>query len=190
MITREKLLQIMPNARTRADKFLPPLNDAMEEFEINTPKRQAAFLAQIAHESGELRYLRELASGDDYEGSRILGNTEPGDGRRFRGRGLIQTTGRKNYGLCGNALGLDLINQPELLEEIGNACRAACWFWRVGAGLNLSKKAKAAGVPAGADLNDLADQNEFEKITLAINGGLNGQSDRLKYYARAQRALA
>ena len=95
--------------------FIQPLNDTMDEFGITTPARQAAFLAQVCHESGSLHYTRELADGTAYEGRADLGNTEPGDGPRFRGRGLIQVTGRANYRACGTALNLDLIGHPEML---------------------------------------------------------------------------
>src|SRR5258707_58804 len=120
----------MPNAGHRATDFLTPLRDAMREFSIDaSPEREAAFLAQIAHESGELRYVHEIASGEAYEGRHDLGNTEAGDGVRFKGRGLIQVTGRANYAACGLALDLPLLFHPELLESPDNACRSAAWFW-------------------------------------------------------------
>jgi len=166
------LQAIMPQVNSgRASRFLAPLNAAMEEFDINTPARQAAFLAQIAHESGQLLYVLELASGNRYEGRRDLGNVFPGDGVKYKGRGLIQITGRSNYLQCGEALGLPLIDHPELLEQPENACRSAAWFW------------KSRG------LNELADAGEFERITRKINGGLTGQTDRLAFYGRAQEAL-
>lgn len=171
-MTAEELHQIMPRARSRVETFLVPLNDAMEDYDINTPRRAAAFLAQIAHESGELRYVEEIASGKAYEGRLDLGNTEPGDGVRFKGRGLIQCTGRANYEKCGAELGLDLITEPELLSEPGNAARSAAWFWR------------AHGC------NELADADNFRKITRTINGGLNGQADRLAYWEAAKEVIA
>ena len=172
MISGLELRRIMPNAGKRVAIFLEPLNAAMAEFDISlSQERECAFLAQIAHESGELRYVREIASGEQYEGRADLGNTEPGDGTKFRGRGLIQITGRSNYDACGDALGLDLLRQPELLEEPVNACRSACWFW------------KKRG------LNELADSGGFELITRRINGGLNGYADRIAYFRRAQQTL-
>lgn len=171
MITVDELEQIMPHAGGRAARFADALRRAMEEFDINTPQRQCAFLAQIAHESGQLRYVRELASGNAYEGRADLGNVCDGDGVRFKGRGLIQITGRSNYERCGRELGLDLVNQPELLEETDAACRSAAWFWQ------------------RRGLNELADADDFRAITKRINGGYNGYEDRLAFYRRAQEVL-
>jgi putative chitinase len=158
----------MPNSISRIDQWIEPLNEAMAEYEINTPLRQAAFLAQIAHESGELRYVREIASGEAYEGRADLGNTKAGDGKRFRGRGLIQVTGRANYEACGKALGLPLLDFPEMLELPTYAAKSAAWFW------------KSRG------LNELADNGSFKEITKKINGGYNGWTDRQKFYERAK----
>ncbi len=172
MITLDQLLQIMPAARGRAGAFLDGLNATMAEFDINTPARQASFLSQIGHESGQLRYVRELASGAAYEGRKDLGNTQPGDGQRFRGRGLVQITGRANYIACGAALGLDLLAEPALLERPDLACRSAGWFW------------KSHG------LNELADAGDQTRVTKRINGGTNGLADRLALFAVAKRVLA
>lgn len=174
MITLEQLKKIIPNAGPRAGVFLGPLNDAMTEAGIDTPAREAAFLAQIAHESGSLRYVREIADGKAYEGRTDLGNTQPGDGPRFKGRGLIQITGRANYRSCSLALFGDerLLDHPEQLEDVTPACRSAAWFW------------KSRG------LNALADTGAFKSITKAINGGLNGYDDRLAYFQRATGVLA
>src|SRR3990167_7409133 len=97
LITLEELQKIIPHGAARAALFIEPLNAAMQEFEITSIPRQSMFLAQIAHESGSFRYVRELASGDAYEGREDLGNNQTGDGARFRGRGFIQITGRANY---------------------------------------------------------------------------------------------
>lgn len=171
MINKEQLLKIMPNARFRIDSFLEPIQQSMQEFHINSPARQAAFLAQIAHESGELRYVKEIASGSAYEGRKDLGNTQPGDGMKYKGRGLIQITGRNNYADCGKSLGVDLITNPELLETNDLACRSAAWFW------------------ASHGLNDLADKGDFERITKRINGGTNGIKQRYAYLAMANEVL-
>jgi putative chitinase len=163
----------MPFAgQRRSATFIAPLTAAMAEFGINTPARQASFLSQIGHESGQLQYVRELASGDAYEGRRDLGNTMAGDGRRYRGRGLIQITGRANYAACGAALGLDLLGTPELLEQPMNACRSAAWFW------------KRSG------LNELADAGDQVRVTRRINGGINGLAERLALFEVAKRVLA
>jgi putative chitinase len=175
MITIDQLRKIIPYAGPRAGVFLGPLNDAMSEFGIDSPARQAAFLAQIAHESGSLRYVCEIASGVAYEGRADLGNTEPGDGVRFRGRGLIQITGRANYRACSVAMyGSEdyLLLHPEVLEEVVPACRSAAWFWQ------------------SRGLNALADSGAFRAITRVINGGFNGYADRLANFQRAKEVLS
>lgn len=147
----------------------------MALYAIDSPARQAAFLAQIGHESGGLIYVRELwgptPAQQGYEGRADLGNTEPGDGFRYRGRGLIQVTGRANYATCGAAINLPLITSPELLETPGNAAQSAAWFWN------------------SRSLNDLADIGDFNTITRRINGGLNGLQNRLALYALCKSAL-
>ncbi|WP_312440221.1 glycoside hydrolase family 19 protein [Janthinobacterium sp.] len=168
----KQLLAIMPLAGRRAGLFLAPLNAAMAQFGIDTPLRQASFLAQVAHESGQLLWLRELASGAAYEGRSDLGNVVAGDGVRFKGRGLLQITGRANYAACGVALGLDLLAAPQLLEQPGAACRSAGWFWQ------------------SRGLNRLADAGDQERITRRINGGINGLAERLALYQVARKVLA
>ena len=101
-----------------------------------------------------------------------MGNTAPGDGWKYRGRGLIQLTGKTNYQLCGEALGLDLLTQPELLEKPQHACMAAAWFW------------------SSNGLNSLADKSDIETITRRVNDGLTGLADRQAIYARALKVLA
>lgn len=175
-ITQQQLLQILPNAGQVAGVFVPVLNAAMVRYQIIGPKRAAAFIAQIGHESGQLKYVREIwgptAAQAKYEGRKDLGNTVAGDGSKFRGRGLIQITGRANYMACGEALSLDLIKQPELLEKPQHACLSAAWFW------------------ASKGLNTLADAGQFDKITQRINGGQNGAADRQTLYARALKVLS
>lgn len=161
------LAQIMPYAREKAALYAPLLDAAMREFDINTPARQASFLSQVGHESGQLRYVRELASGAAYEGRKDLGNTKPGDGVRYKGRGLIQVTGRANYTAAMMALDIDCVEHPELLEIPVNACRSAGWFWKT------------------HGLNELADAGKFERICRIINGGLNGFNDRMSLYQKA-----
>jgi predicted chitinase len=152
---------------SRLELFYPYLIRAMEEGEINTPQRIRMFLAQIGHESGQLRYVEEIASGEAYEGRRGLGNTQPGDGKIYNGRGLIQLTGRRNYALCSLALDLPLLDKPELLLLPEYACRSAVWYWQ------------------NNNLNALADAGFFKELTRRINGGTNGYADRYKLYQRA-----
>lgn len=171
MITADQLHEILPYAGARVAQFLDPLNAAMTEFGISTPGRIAAFLGQVGHESGSLAYVREIANGQGYEGRRDLGNTHPGDGPRYRGRGLLQVTGRANYDKCGQALGLDLLARPELLEQPVNAARSAAWFWQ------------AHG------LNELADVGDIHQITQVVNGGHNGEAERLAIYRKALEVL-
>ena len=170
-MTPELLQDAIPYSGARAFAFAAPLTNAMAEFGINTPQRQAAFLAQVAHESGSLRYTLEIASGDAYDGRADLGNLNPGDGRRFKGRGLLQVTGRANYAKCGAALGLDLLRAPELLEAPAGACRSAGWYWQA------------------RSLNQYADKDAFGSLTKAINGGYNGLDERCAAWRAACKAL-
>jgi putative chitinase len=147
------------------------LRGAMSEFGIDDSERRAMFLAQVGHESGQLRYVEEIASGAAYEGRLDLGNIQPGDGIKFKGRGLIQITGRHNYRECGKEFNLDLLSNPKLLSEPKLAARSAGWFWW---------KHK---------LNRFADVGDIEGCTRAVNGGLNGYKDRVMLYKRALAAL-
>jgi putative chitinase len=134
-------------------------------YHINTPLRLAHFLAQIDHESGGFKHLTELGNRayfNKYEGRKDLGNTEVGDGFRFRGRGYIQVTGRYNYLQLSKDTGIDFVNNPDLLATEVNAIVSACWFW--------SKR----------KLNALADKDDLVGITRRVNGGLNGLEDRRK----------
>ncbi len=175
-ITEQQLLQILPNAGRQAGVFVPVLNTAMNRYGIVGTARAAAFIAQVGHESGQLRYVREVwgptAQQAGYEGRADLGNTVKGDGSKYRGRGLIQITGRANYAACGESLGLDLLSKPELLELPQHAAISAAWFWSM------------------KGLNTLADQGDFVKITRRINGGLTGQADRQALYDKALEVLA
>jgi predicted chitinase len=171
-ITDAMLRDIMPNLpAAKRQLYLPYLNAAMREFQIATYLRASAFLAQLAHESAELRYFQEIASGKAYEGRKDLGNTQPGDGVKYKGHGPIQITGRANHTACGRALGLDLVNNPTLITLPPNAFRSAGWFWDT------------------RGLNALADARLFKAITKKINGGFNGLADRQKYYDRALRII-
>jgi putative chitinase len=134
------------------------------------PLRFVHFFAQLGHESGGFRYMEEIASGQAYEGRKDLGNVQPGDGRRFKGRGPIQLTGRANYREYGRRLGIDLENHPEIAALPSIGMMTACAYW------------------AAKGLNALADADDVERITRRINGGLNGFEDR-KARLKAVKAL-
>ena len=179
-----------------------PLTQACTEYDINTPARQAMFVAQCAHESDgftrlseDLRYsasrllavwpkrftpaLAELMAYNErgiaervYGGRLGNGIEGTGDGYEFRGRGLFQITGRANYRTCGRALSLDLETTPELLEVPDFAALSAGWYWD------------------SRGCNELADRDDYAAITRKINGGVNGMDDRLAWLHKARLALA
>jgi predicted chitinase len=168
----DKLIrEMMPNAGKRLDAHLPYIALALEKAAIDTPLRIAAFMAQLAHESGEYRYMEELADGSAYEGREDLGNVMPGDGVKYKGHGPIQITGRANHMVCGQALKLDLVNYPRLICLPQNGTASACWFWN------------------SRQLSKLADREWFRVTTRIINGGFNGWNDRLQYYQRNREIL-
>lgn len=194
-MTAEQLIEIMPlnwvvksgmdqQAVTKrklevANTYLPYLNEYMEAYGINTKDRQAMFIAQIAHECGELRYTREIwgptAAQKGYEGRKALGNIHAGDGKRFMGRGLIQVTGRANYAKCSQALtgtSNTFLDTPDLLSTPRYAVESACWFW------------------AEKGLNALADTGKFIAVTKKINGGTNGLAERQEYWQQAKKTLS
>lgn len=164
-------MMAMPKAGERAEKYLPYLNCFAKEFEINTPLRWVHYLAQIAHESCELKYTQEIASGKAYEGRKDLGNIRKGDGVKYKGRGLIQITGRANYTAYKKYCGYDVVSNPELLAQPFGATRSSMWYWKT------------------HGLNELADADNFLKITRKINGGTNGLESRKEYLTKAKRAL-
>lgn len=167
----EILRTAAPNATPKnIITYEPFLNEFMPRYGIDTALRQRHFLAQLLHESGGLRYVKEIATGSAYEGRKDLGNTQPGDGVRFRGRGLIQITGRDNYRRCSIALFGDdrLLIMPEILEQPEYAVKSACWFWMANS------------------LSALADRDDIVAVTKRINGGTNGLEDRKRYYERMQ----
>jgi len=167
-ITMAQLRAIAPHA---PDSALDPLNAAMAHWGISTSRRQAAFLAQVMFECNQGRDLVELDDGTRYDGRRDLGNVQPGDGPRFRGRGAIQLTGRTNYTRAAGVLGVDLVAHPEWAADLRWAYEIAGLYW------------------TWHDLNDAADDGDMEHITRAINGGLHGYQVRMEFYARAARAL-
>jgi len=181
MLTESQLRQVMPNlSPAKVALLLPHLNGAMAEYGINTMSRTAAFVSQLAHESGEFRWMEEIwgptSAQRSYEPatdlSRRLGNTQPGDGKRFKGRGPIQLTGRANYQRFGKLLGIDLVAAPERAAAPEVAFRVAALYWM------------------NRGLNELADAQNFREITRRINGGFNGLADRQRYFERAKAALA
>lgn len=178
MLTEEILKRLYPrmaaNPKTCAAIF-PHLASALAEAQVNTKLRLAAFMAQVGHESGEFKYMEEIWGPTPaqlrYEPPTTLaarlGNTQKGDGFRYKGRGPIQLTGRANYRACGTALGLPLEDHPEEGATLEVAFRIAGWFW------------------TSHRLNVLADAGDFDGITKAINGGTNGKEDRDRRYQEA-----
>lgn len=175
-LTLGQLQLCFPYAADRAPIYLDALNDAMDEFHIDSLARQSAFLAQVCHESGSLLYTLELADGRDYDITRNpelasrLGNTQPGDGPKYRGRGLIQITGRTNTEKCLKALGRDLEDRQYLEVPIG-ASRSAGWFWFT------------------HGLNEVSDLGKFWTVSKIINGGTNGLDERIQNYVRCRKVL-
>lgn len=155
----------------RIEVYTPLLNQYMHEYKICGAEREAAFLATIIHESGHFRYTREIASGAAYEGRKDLGNVMAGDGVKFKGRGLIQITGRSNYERASKALGIDFVSNPQLLEQPRYATQVSCWWW------------------ADKGLNEIADTGDFRKVTRIVNGGYTGFSDREFWYKKALEIL-
>jgi predicted chitinase len=190
MVTKEQLINGKICKSTMVELYFPFINDAFEKFKINTNSKLICFLSQVSHESGGLFYTEELASGSLYEGRKDLGNIIPGDGVKFKGRGLIQITGRYNYEKISKALGIDCINNPALLgaknstvcspEQLKNSLNSACWFWSTN-GLN-----ELADFPLNDKSYRMTEANNldpiykrFIQITKRINGGLNGIDDRI-----------
>lgn len=204
-----QLAAIMP-ACPDAESWTPALNAAMERYEITTAARMAAFLAQLAHESGQLKRLAENLNYSalrltqvwparfptvdkarlyernpeklaDYVYAKRLGNgdTASGDGWRYRGRGLIQLTGRGNYRSAASGIGQPLEEQPELLEQPGAAALSAAWFWK-SHGLN----------ELADDRNDDDDTEDFRTITKRINGGTVGLKERLVFWEKGKAVLS
>lgn len=171
MITLEQLKSITNQKESILSPFVNSLNYTFNEFSINSPQRQAYFLSQICHESGCFLYTEEIASGVAYENRLDLGNTVSGDGIRFKGRGLIQLTGRNNYKKLSDRFGVNFVSNPYMLKSADWASRSAGWFW------NLKK------------LNDYCDKNNFLMTTFLINGGFNGLEDRLKYLVKSYNVL-
>ena len=180
MFTLKQFKQMMPKAGARADRYYPMTLKAMQDYGITTNPRIAAFLATIAHESGQFRYMKEIWGPTPqqlkYEPpstvAAMLGNTQPGDGERFMGRGPGQLTGRFNYTRLWKETGIDCVRHPEELEDPYNGMVAAVKFWEW----------KDCAAPA--------DRGDFREVTRRWNGGYNGMEDRKAYYDRNLKILA
>jgi putative chitinase len=186
-ITEKQLKQIVPSIYPENLRVYTPLLNSLNETSIKTFERFCCFLAQTAHESGAFNYTREIASGKAYEGRKDLGNIYPGDGVKFKGRGLIQVTGRSNYEACSIHLFGDkrLLEKPGILEQPEYALKSAVWYW----GKNR--------------LNEICDYsdnwtltqsngriyNKFQYLTKKINGGLTGYKSRLDIYNKAREVI-
>ena len=167
-LTAGRLRALAPKASPAIVDGLVAGQGVLATYGITTALRHWHFLAQGAHESAGLKTTVEYASGKAYEGRPDLGNTQPGDGVRFKGRGLLQLTGRANYREMGRILGLALEDQPELAADPAISLRIACEYWR------------------SRSINALADKDDLEAVTRKVNGGLNGLADRRAYLARAR----
>jgi putative chitinase len=177
VVTLAQLRALFPLA-PRLEQFVDPINEVLTRYQINTPLRVAHFLGQVGHETGGLRWLEEIwgptSAQRGYEGRRDLGNTQPGDGYRFRGRGLFHLTGRANYERFARAVGQpQILENPDLVATPYWAAHSAGWFWHV-------------GNRTGRSLNALADRDDLPGITLVINGGLNGLENRRLWTEKAK----
>ncbi len=174
MITESQIRRIMPKApENRVTDFVASFNKWADKFGIDTKQRAAGYIAQVAHETLQLIYLEEIASGQQYEGRKDLGNTQPGDGKRFKGRGFLMMTGRANYQEYASSefcVG-DLMSHPEWLSRFPGAQKSAMFYWYKN------------------NLNEYADADDIKGMTRRINGGYNGLAQRQYYYRVAKRVL-
>lgn len=169
MITKEMLRKLAPTAKEEIISHLATHLDAqLAAYDIGSYLRVCHFLAQAAHESAGFRTLEEFASGAAYEGRKDLGNNRPGDGKRYKGRGIFQLTGRANYRVMGAKLGVDLEGKPELASDPMISIKTACEYWN-------SRK-----------LSIYADLDDVRTVTRLINGGYNGFDDRKHYLQRVK----
>jgi putative chitinase len=160
-VTYTALFHKLGASTDRAQELAIAANRWFPDYGImESPLRLAHFLAQLVHESGSFRYMEELASGAAYEGRTDLGNTEPGDGVRFKGRGVLQLTGRQNYRIFGRKIGVDLERHPEIAAIPSIGLHIALEYW------------------SDRKLNALADADDIRGITRKVNGGWTGLADR------------
>jgi putative chitinase len=168
----EIIRQAAPNGKTWIIQGLADAMPAIErDYEISTVDRQAHFLAQLIHESDGLQTTEEYATGSAYEGRKDLGNVTKGDGRKYKGRGLIQLTGRANYRDAGTALHQDFIASPDVVKRFPAAAMVSAWFWHT------------------HKLNQHADADDIRKVTKVINGGLTHLDRRIAAHKAVKKAL-
>ena len=177
-ITRAQLINVVGYA-DKVDSLLHYINLYLDTFHINTPQRVAHFMAQCCHETGGLKFLKECGNSvyfkkyDKGKLAKMLGNTKPGDGERYKGRGLIHITGRANYqayqdsGYCKG----DIMSSPWLLEQPIGAAKSGMWWWMK------------------HGLNELADKGDLVAVTKKVNGGTNGLEDRKRWFEKWKKAL-
>jgi putative chitinase len=179
-LTAEQIAKASGSSLENAEKFRPYLNKYLDKYGVNTPNRILAFLSQIGHESGGFKYTLERASGSAYEGNTDLGNVYAGDGVKYKGRGLIQLTGRANYQKMSEKTGKDLINNPQLVEQPDLATEVSVIWWkdRKRNGLTLNEWADKFDLTQ--PLDSANNKDIHENITRGINGGTTGISDRLQ----------
>lgn len=178
-VTRKQMIEILSGDEERADIFLHHINAWADKFYINTPLRMAHFLGQVLHETGGLKYLRELGGEKyfkKYEQGKLgltLGNTHVGDGSKYKGRGLIMITGRANYQAYQNSTFCngDIMNEPELIEKPCGAVKVGMWWWWK------------------HSCNKLADKDDILALTKRINGGTNGLENRKKWTNKCKKVL-
>lgn len=182
ILTKEMFRKCAPYAtQENIDKYYEPLLITMDDYRIDTALRLSCFLANIIHESGSFRYAKEIASGQEYDtGSKAksLGNTleKDGDGQKYKGRGPMQITGKTNYKMItdssiGAKYKIDLVKNPELLEDPLYGMLAAGWYWNF------------------KGLNSYADRWDFKTIVLKINGGLTHYPERVGHWIRCKEVL-
>ena len=177
-ITQQQLTDIIKPTGFGPDKIeeiTDALNQTFNRFEINTPLRMCHFLAQVLHESGKFRYTSEIwgptRAQTGYEGRTDLGNDQPGDGFKYRGRGWIQLTGKANYRVASDELGEDFVATPDLIKQYPWVAVISGWYWKK------------------HSLNNYADNDDIKTITKRINGGLNGFDERKQWLEKAKAVL-
>lgn len=178
-ITEQQLLQVIPKSASKVKIYVPVINKYADAFGINTPMRMAHFLAQVLHETAELVHVREIGNENychKYEVGKLakmLGNTQKGDGYKYKGRGLLQLTGRTNYQAYQNSKYCrgNIMDNPNLLEQPTGAVKSAMWYWQK------------------HGLNRLADKDDFLGIRKVINGGTNGLESCRRYLVKCKTAL-